>query len=43
MAPFIRVRAIKFERSANVPNSNDEDYYVAVNIKECLIENGTGT
>jgi len=42
MAPFIRVRAVKFERNDNLSNINAEDYYVAINIKECIVENGTG-
>ena len=42
MAPFIRVRAVKFERASITPNTDAADYYVAINIKECIIENGTG-
>ena len=42
MAPFIRVRAMKFHHAkVSTTNSNNvDDYYVAINIKECVVENG---
>ena len=41
MAPFIRIRAIKFDHS-NASAIDNSDYCVAVNIKEGLVENGSG-
>lgn len=38
MPPFIRVKVIQFE--LDNAKSNDSNYLVSVNIKECVMEHG---
>ncbi|CAK8689328.1 unnamed protein product [Clavelina lepadiformis] len=41
MAPFLRVKIVKYELGIeNVVNGDGNDLYVAVNIKECVMEDG---
>ena len=40
MAPFIRVTVVKYDSSTLTLNGEKADYYVAINIKECIMENG---
>ena len=41
MPPFVRIRLMKCELENQIlSNSNKLDYFVAVNIKECVMENG---
>ena len=40
MAPFLRVTAVKCIPSNGSLNGDSSEYYVAVNVKECVMENG---
>ena len=38
MAPFIRVKILKFELEKE--KTTNPEYAVAINVKECVMENG---
>lgn len=40
MAPFLRVTVLNYDPSSLNINGDRSDYYVAINIKECIMENG---
>ena len=41
MAPFVRIKLMKCElENETISVNNKLDYYAAINIKECVMENG---